>query len=95
MGQGSGGWLLTIVISMLMSLVMGLSLVWINIDRMNVTYRLRALEADRESRVNLKAKLEVERDRLLSPYELGRKAAAYGMKDARPGQIRRIEEAGR
>ncbi len=95
MGQGSGGWLLTIVISVLMSLVMGLSLVWINIDRMNVTYRLRALEADRESRVNLKAKLEVERDRLLSPYELGRKAAAYGMKDARPGQIRRIEEAGR
>ena len=39
----------------------------------------------------MRAKLEVERDRLLSPYELRLKADQYGMKEPRPGQIRRMQ----
>lgn len=36
-------------------------------------------------------KLEVERDSLLSPYVLGRKAEQLGMGMADPGQVRRLE----
>lgn len=94
MSQGSGGWLLALIVSALSSLVMGLTLVWLNIERMDMAYNLRRFHAEIEDRRNLKAKLEVERDRLLSPYELGRKATALGMRDAKPGQIRRIGDAG-
>ena len=39
----------------------------------------------------LRAKLEVERERLLSPYELRRRAEEFGMREPRPGQVRRME----
>ena len=35
--------------------------------------------------------VEVERERLLSPYELRRKAEEIGMKEPKPGQVRRME----
>ena len=38
-----------------------------------------------------RAKLEVERERLLSPYELRRRAEDFGMREPRPGQVRRME----
>ena len=37
------------------------------------------------------AKLEVERDSLLSPYVLGKTAEQLGMSMADPGQIRRLK----
>jgi len=92
--QGMGGWLLAIILSVLSSLVIGLSLVWLNIERMDMAYNLRRMQGELEDRQSLKAKLEVERDRLLSPYELGRKAVALGMRDARQGQIRRLGDGG-
>ena len=30
---GSGGWLLTLIVSLLFSMVLGLALVWLSIDR--------------------------------------------------------------
>ena len=38
-----------------------------------------------------RAKLEVERERLLSPYELRRRAEEFGMREPKPGQVRRME----
>jgi hypothetical protein len=40
----------------------------------------------------LKHKLEVERARLLSPYDLGRAAIDLDMREALPDQIRRLED---
>ena len=74
----SSGWLLLLVLSLLFSLVMGLALVW--------------LSGQLEERIVLKAKLEIERDRLLSPHILGRKAEELGMREARPGQIRKLPD---
>ncbi len=95
MSHGVGSWVLAMILSVLTSLVLGLSLVWLNIERMDMAYALRKLQGELDGRAALTAKLEVERDRLMSPYELGRKAETMGMRGARPGQIRRIEEAGR
>ena len=40
----------------------------------------------------LRAKLEVERERLLSPYELKRKAQEFGMREATAEQVRRLDK---
>ncbi len=86
----SSGWLLALVLSLLFSLVIGLSLVWLSIERTDTAYSIRQIRSETERKIALRNKLEVERDKLLAPYELGRKAAAFGMKEARPGQIRKL-----
>ncbi|GHU92045.1 hypothetical protein [Candidatus Desulfovibrio trichonymphae] len=70
---------------------MGLTLVWSNIERMDTTYFINILQNEFRERRDLHAKLEVERGRLLSPYELRRKAEKFGMREPRSGQVRRIE----
>lgn len=87
------GWLLALVVSILTSLVLGLTLVWLSIESTDMTYSIGQLNASVSERNSLMAKLEVERDRLLSPYELNRAALALGMREALPGQIRHLEDA--
>ncbi len=69
-------------------------LVWVGIERMDSNYFIN-LEHNRfREKLELNAKLHVERERLLSPYELLNKAQKYGMKQPVPGQIRRLEIGG-
>ena len=72
-------------------MVMGLVLVWSNIERMDTTYFINIAQNEMRERRALRAKLEVERERLLSPYELRRRAEEFGMREPRPGQVRRME----
>ena len=88
---GSGGWLLTLILSLLFSMVLGLCLVWLSIDRNDTAYSIHKLQLEvDEARAHV-GKLEVERDTLLSPYVLGSKAEQLGMGMADPGQVRRLE----
>ena len=89
--MSSSGWLLAFIISLLLSLLMGLALVWLSIERTDKAYSIRQLRNEVEQRAVLKTKLEVERDRLLAPHVLRRKAIQLGMSEAKPGQIRRIQ----
>jgi hypothetical protein len=73
---------------------LALSLVWLNIERTKLAYRARNLQRDLEQSLDLNAKLNVEREHLLSPHELGRKAEALGLGPAKPGRIRRMEKNG-
>ncbi|MEG2004515.1 MAG: hypothetical protein RR014_00625 [Bilophila sp.] len=79
-------------LSLLLSLLTGLALVWLSIERTDKAYTIRQLRGDVEQRAVLKTKLEVERDRLLAPSVLSHKAAQLGMTEARPGQIRRTTD---
>ena len=92
--MSSNGWLLAFILSLLLSLLMGLALVWLSIERTDKAYAIRQLRADVEERAVLKTKLEVERDRLLAPHVLRRKAQQLGMTEAKPGQIRRMPGPG-
>ncbi|SDF49832.1 hypothetical protein [Desulfovibrio legallii] len=89
--SGGRGWLLALVLGLLSCMVMGLVLVWSNIERMDTTYFINISQNTLREREALRAKLEVERERLLSPYELRRRAEEYGMHEPKPGQIRRLE----
>ena len=89
-GRRGSGWLVCAALGILSCLVMSLVMVWCNIERMDTTYFLNALQLEVAEREALRAKLEVEKEHLLSPYELGNKAREYGMHQARPDQIRRM-----
>ena len=89
-GRGSTGWLVCIVLEALTCLVMGLIMVWSNIERMDINYFINQFQASVRERQEHKAKLEMEREFLLSPNELGRRAAALGMRQPGPGQVRRM-----
>jgi cell division protein FtsL len=80
-----------IVFGILSGLVMGLVMVWSNIERMDVNYFINQLQASVRERQEHKAKLEMERAFLLSPNELGRRAAALGLRQPSPGQVRRMD----
>ena len=85
------GWLLVLALGLLSCMVMGLVLVWSGIERTDTTYFINIAQNELRERQALKAKLEVERERLLSPYELRRRAGEAGMGEPKPGQIRRME----
>lgn len=87
----AGSSLALLVLEALAIPVIGLVLVWTGIERTDTTYFINIAQNEVRERQMLHAKLEMERDRLLSPYELRRRAEEFGMKEPRPGQIRRME----
>lgn len=84
-------WLVLIIIEALAIPAMLLALVWSGIERTDTTYFINIAQNEVRERQILHAKLEVERDRLLSPYELRHRAEEFGMKEPKAGQIRRME----
>ncbi|MDP3427005.1 MAG: hypothetical protein Q8S17_06470 [Humidesulfovibrio sp.] len=69
-------------------LLLSLSSVWLNIERMDLAYDLSKMEKELGSRTALASKLELERNNLISPYRLKRLAATYGLGPVGPGQMR-------
>ena len=88
--RGGRGWLLFLMIGIMSLIAMGLVMVWSNIERMDTTYFINIAQNTLNERRAHRAKLEVERERLLSPYELKRKAQEFGMREAAATQIRRL-----
>lgn len=74
------------------ALIFGLVSVWLNIGRMDMAYDIRNMEKELDRRRTVTAKLEVERNNLLSPYRLGELAKELGLVVPKPGQIRRVTE---
>ncbi|MDR1685071.1 MAG: hypothetical protein LBR82_01275 [Desulfovibrio sp.] len=87
-GRGS---VLPLVLSGAFLAALALSLVWLNIERTKLAYRARNLQRELEQALDLGAKLKAEREHLLSPHELGKKAEALGLGPAKPGHIRRMD----
>lgn len=85
------GWLLAFVLELLSLVIMWLVMVWAGIERTDTMYFINIAQNEVREKLALHAKLEVEKERLLSPQELRRKAAELQMREPKPGQIRRIE----
>jgi cell division protein FtsL len=80
----------TTVLLGLSGLVLGLIVVWTNIERMDLAYELKMLQTEMEHKKDLQAKLEVERMNLLSSSRLRELAEKSGLQQARPGQVRTL-----
>jgi len=90
MSDSGKGWAWWGVGLAFLSLTLGLSLVWCNIERMDLAYDLKTKQMILDEKNALLAKLEVERGNLLSPYRLRQKAEEYGLGPADQGRIRRL-----
>ena len=84
-------WLILVALELLAIPVMGLIQVWSGIERTDLTYFINIAQNDMREKQTLHAKLEVERERLLSPYILRQRAEEFGMREPAPGQVRRLE----
>lgn len=82
------GFVLAFFCAIVGALILGLSSVWLNIERMDLAYDLNKLEKELAGRTALASKLELERNNLISPYRLKRLAAVYGLVPVGPGQMR-------
>lgn len=91
--QGGRGWLAVLALELLCMPLMGLVLVWSGIERTDTTYFINIAQNEARERRALRAKLEVELERLLSPYELRRRAKEFDMREPGPGQVRRMEKS--
>ena len=83
--------ILPLVLAVLFFLALALFLVWLNIERTKLAYSVQTLQTEVDARGELHSKLLVERDHLLSPQQLGNRAATMGLQIAKPGQIRRMD----
>jgi len=86
--------LFLLIVGGVCALLLGLAVVWMNIERMDTAYRLKALQMELDARQSLAAKLRLERDNLLSPLRLREKAREYGLGPAKPGQLRHMNTQG-
>lgn len=87
-------WAVSMAFSVLLLLVFGLGLVWLNIERVDMAYELGKVQRQIEEADTLVAKLEVERNTLVTPARLREAARQYSLGPARPGQIRRVGATG-
>lgn len=85
-------WLATLLVLMGCAIGMGFGLVWLNVERNDLAYSLRQGYERRDALVDSNAKLENQRDALLSPHVLGERAKELGMRDATVNQIRHLDE---
>lgn len=85
------GWTLLLSAACMATLLLGLAVVWVSIERTNLVYGLRKMEHKMTELESHTSKLLVERDNLVSPYRLRQLAAEYGLAPAATGQIRRLE----
>ncbi|MDL2307920.1 hypothetical protein LJC48_07905 [Desulfovibrio sp. OttesenSCG-928-C06] len=76
------------VLSILCNFALALSLVWTNTQRAGLAYELKRQQQVLGEMISFNAKLGVERDRLLSPYYLDRRAAELGLRSADQNQKR-------
>ena len=84
----STGWYWATSLLGICGLVLGLAVVWVNIERLDLAYELKQLQTELERKNDLQAKLEVERMNLLSSSRLRALAEENGLRQAEPGRIR-------
>ena len=66
--------------------------VWLNISRSDIAWQIDERQKVLAEKLALYDKLETERDRLLAPDDLRKRAAKLGMAQAMPKEIRRLSE---
>ncbi len=83
-------WILGFCLNIVCALALSLLVVWLNIEQVDMAYKLKRMQTEINKATSLSAKLEVERDNLISPYRLSKKAEEMGMQPANSGQQRKI-----
>lgn len=70
------------------ALALGVCLVWINLELVGLSYRIKEVHDLLEGEQELKSKLQVEHMNLLSSYQLRKQAVKMDLHPPEEGQIR-------
>ncbi len=73
---------------------LSMALVWVNIERVDLAYDLRKMQAVLSQKEELASKLEIERNNLAAPARLRRIAMQEGLYEARADQMRKLHDPG-
>lgn len=73
------------------TIVLGLTLVWVNIERVDQAYELKSLEREFQEKLEQNSKLQVELHYLLAPPTLRDRAEKAGLRPPNRDQIRMVE----
>jgi cell division protein FtsL len=85
------GWRGSCAICALGTLILGLALVWLNIELVGISYEIRDLQNRLQNERVLQDKLEVERMNLSSSYRLREKAEEMGLRPPKSGEVLKVE----
>ncbi|MFP4285753.1 MAG: hypothetical protein ACLFQG_09415, partial [Desulfovermiculus sp.] len=70
------------------ALALGICLVWINLELVGLSYRIKEVHDLLEGEKELKSKMQVEHMNLLSSYQLRKKAVQMDLQPPQEGQKR-------
>ena len=91
MGNAGSGYL-GVGLMFVVTIILGLGLVWVNIERVDLAYELKTLERELQEKQEQNSKLQVERHYLLAPATLRDRAEKSGLRPPRRDQIRTMQE---
>ena len=79
-----------LVILFLITIAISLTKVWVSIEKVDLAYDLKKLQKEYAANLELKSKLLVEKNNLLSPYRLKRLAEEMGFSPPDANRVRKI-----
>lgn len=77
---------------MAVTFLLGLGKVWVNIERVDLAYRMQRLQNEYRENQELGTKLTIEKNNLLSPYRLKAMGEEMGLSVPADSRIRKIRE---
>lgn len=72
------------------SFLLGLGLVLVNIERVDLGYKMKQVSLSIARRQEVLSRLEVERNNLIAPGRLRRAGRTLGLREPGPGQVRKL-----
>ncbi|MFW5730198.1 MAG: hypothetical protein ACOCPN_01895 [Desulfonatronovibrionaceae bacterium] len=75
-----------------LTFILGLAKVWVNIQRVDLSYRMQTLQSEYSENMELRTKLRIEKNNLLSPYRLREEAEQKDMFSPDERRIRKLQE---
>jgi|JTFP01.1.fsa_nt_gb cell division protein FtsL len=90
--SGDGKGYLSIGAMFVATIILGLGLVWVNIERVDLAYELKTLERELQEKQDQNSKLQVERHYLLAPATLRARAEKAGLRPPGRDQIRILQD---
>ena len=73
---------------------LGLGLVWVNIELVDISYDIERLQTSLQKEEELNSKLKVEKMNLMSSYRLREEASEFGLQSPNAKQIRKLKKQG-
>ncbi len=77
---------------LLATFILGMAKVWVTVERVDMAYRMERLQEEHRDNRELRTKLSIEQNNLLSPYRLRQFGREHGLTKPGDEQVRKIRK---